>query len=134
MQHKKEQLESSLQRAIGQIVAEGLSDPRIRGMITITAVKVNTDNNEAIVGVSVLPEQHQNATLAGLNHAVVYFQTELREKIRVRRVPKLRFELDDSLKKQAQLLNEIRKAVDEDQSRAENTNPDSIDEAEGSNP
>lgn len=134
MQHKKEQLESSLQRAISQIVAEGLSDPRIRGMITITSVKVNTDNNEATVGVSVLPEQHQNATLAGLNHAVVYFQTELRDKIRVRRVPKLRFEIDDSLKKQAQLLTEIRKAVDEDQARTESANKVTTDDSEVSEP
>ena len=118
MQHKREQLESTLQKAVSQIVAAGLSDPRVRGLISVTKVKVNSETHEASIFVSVLPEEHQKMTIDALNHAISFFRSEINKKVRIRRVPRLRFKADDSLKKQARVLDEIKHAVDEDQSRS----------------
>ena len=113
MSHRHEQLESSLQRAIGQRIAEGLADPRISGMISVTAVEVSPDNRHANVMVSVLPESNQKLAIQGLASAAGHIRTSVGELLRMRSVPVLHFQLDTSLKKQAQVLDAIRKAVGE---------------------
>ena len=111
MSHRKEQLESSLQRAIGQRIAEGLADPRISGMISVTGVEVSPDGRHANVLVSVLPESAQKLAIQGLGSAAGHIRSSVREVLRMRSVPVLHFQLDASLKKQAQVLDAIRKAV-----------------------
>lgn len=112
MTHRTEQLESTLQRTIGQILAGGLSDPRCKGMISVTGVSVAADRRNATVKVSILPESAARATMAALQHATGYVQHEAGERIRVRRMPDLRFELDESLKKQADVLGAIHDAME----------------------
>ncbi len=111
MSHRTEQLESTLQRAIGQVLAAGLADPRCKGMISVTGVSVAADRRNATVKVSILPESAAPATMAALRHATGYVQHEAGERIRVRRMPELRFELDESLKKQADVLGAIHDAM-----------------------
>lgn len=117
MQHKREQLESSLQRILGQLLTQGISDPRVKGLISVVSVKMNAEVYEADINISVLPNEYAKATIAGLQHAAVHLQNEVAKKIRIRRVPKFKFVIDDSLKKQAAVLDEINKAVAEDQSK-----------------
>jgi ribosome-binding factor A len=109
--HRREQLASSLQRALGELIAEGLADPRIRGLISVTGVDLSPDNQYADVRISVLPESGQALTVQGLQSAAGHLRAEIGRKLRIRNMPRLRFEADASLKKQAQVLNAIRKAV-----------------------
>ena len=75
MSHRIEQLQSTLGRIIGQILSQGLSDPRVRGLISVTAVKISHDHRVARVSVSVMPAEHGPLTLQGLRHAAGYIQT-----------------------------------------------------------
>src|SRR5687768_14698741 len=102
MSHRREQLESSLQRAVSELLAEGLGDPRVRGLVTVTGVEVSPDNHYADVGVSVLPATQEALTLAGLQAAAGHLRTDVARKLRMRTVPQLRFRVDPSIKKQAQ--------------------------------
>jgi len=115
--HHLEQLESTLQRAIGEVIAAGLGDPRIRGLVSVTAVRVTPDHRTAYVGISVLPEHFERTTLAGLESAAGLIQGKVLKKVKVRAVPHLQFQLDDSLKVQARTLAAINEAVEEDQTR-----------------
>ena len=112
MNHRTEQVEAALKRAIGTVLMRGLADPRYRGIVSVTEVKLDHDQREARVGVSVLPAERGRATVAALKHAASHVRREVGEEIRIRRMPELRFELDESLKKQAEVLGAIRDAMD----------------------
>lgn len=124
MTHRREQLESALRRAVGGVLAEGLADPRVRGLITVTDVSVTEDRRRATVGISVLPDEQAELTLHGLRAAAGHIQTEVGKRLRARSLPELVFRLDDSIKKQAALLSEIRHAVETDRPDETMTEPD----------
>lgn len=110
MSHRKQQIESTLQRAISKIVCCDLSDPRIEGMVSVTDVQVSNDMRQATVMVSVLPEKYETRTLGGLEAASGHLHRRLCRMVKLRIVPRLQFRLDKTLKKQADLFLAIRKA------------------------
>lgn len=111
MPHRTEQLESALQRSIGKVLLAGMSDPRIKGMISVTGVKVSPDRHEATVNVSVLPAEYQQLTVSALNHAARHIQSQVADLIEIRTMPHLHFRVDESLKKQAAILGAISDAM-----------------------
>jgi len=113
MSHRIEQLQATIQRRIGELLARGLADPRVRGMITITEVKLSDDQSQAVIGISVLPEEHANLTLKGVTSAAKYLRRELGATLTTRRVPRLIFRLDDRLKKQARVITAVNQAMAE---------------------
>ena len=128
MSHRREQLERALQRIIGKLLSSGLNDPRISGMVSVTGVSVSPDLRQATVKVSVLPETKQHTTLHGLKHAAGHIQSLVLKELRTRAVPHLQFQLDTSLKKQAQVLTAIRHAM-EDQPQPPGDSPPAEGEA-----
>ena len=113
MSHRRQQLESTLQREISKVISAGLADPRVSGLISVTGVKITPDGQLAIISISVLPEERQTTVLHGLRHATRHVHAAVGEKVRTRNLPKFRFELDTSLKKQAAVLDAIRQAAAE---------------------
>jgi ribosome-binding factor A len=130
MSHRRQQLESTLQRVISQVISAGLADPRVGGLISVTGVHVTPDGQQAIISISVLPEERQSTVLHGLRHATRHIHAAAAEKVRARSLPKFRFELDTSLKKQAAVLDAIRQAADE----LPPPPPPESDDSEGSSP
>ena len=104
---RRRQVESTLQRGISQVLARRMSDPRIGGIVSVTAVKVSADGRDAAVFVSVLPESRQTRTLCALRHATGYIQSLLAKAMESRSLPRLDFCLDVTLKKQAALFSQI---------------------------
>jgi ribosome-binding factor A len=130
MTYRKEQSESTLRRALGEVIEAGLADPRIQGLISVTSVRLSPDQRTAFVHVSVVPDEQAELTLYGLRHAAGHIQSLVAKKVRARQVPRLDFRLDESLKKQAEVLDAIRQAIEED---AENRDPraEAADATEG---
>lgn len=112
------QIESALKRAISQVLMQKLSDPRVTGMISVTRITVSPDLHDAYVYVSVLPARSQTQTLNGLRHAGTHIYQKVCELVKMKRVPHLDFRLDESIKKQAQVLEAIRRGREKD-SRAQ---------------
>jgi len=117
MAYRHQQLESSMQRAIGEVLAAGLNDPRVTGIISVTEVKVSPDRRHAVVKVSVMPETSQRRTVRGLRHAAGHVQSLVGRELHTRSVPQLDFRVDDSLKTQARMLRAIDEAIEEDEAR-----------------
>ncbi|MFA6044353.1 MAG: 30S ribosome-binding factor RbfA [Phycisphaerales bacterium] len=111
--HKLERLAASIERAVRQVLAKGLADDRIRGLITVTGVKVLGDLSEAVISISVMPEDKQDLTLHGLNSAAAHVRHEVGELVETRSLPKFRFKLDKSLKLQASVLAALEAARDD---------------------
>ncbi len=99
-----------LRKAIAEVLQRGLADPRISGLTSITRIEVTPNLAEAFVYVSVLPEEHGSRSVAGLNHAAKHIYDEVKTRVTLRHVPKLRFRLDEMLKKQADVLSAIKEA------------------------
>ena len=119
MTHRIEQVESTLRKALAQVLQRSISDPRIRGMVSITGVDVSPDLKQAKIAVSVLPEEYAKRTIAGLKAASRHIQSEVKKLVALRVVPHLRFELDDSLKQ----AEKVYQAIDEARAREEEDGP-----------
>ena len=104
MSRRTEQLASTIQFQLQMLLARGLSDPRVKGLITITGVRVTEDLTTAFVSVSVLPAEQQTLTMHGLRAAAAFLRRELGEKVAIRKLPTLSFQLDESIKREAEVL------------------------------
>lgn len=113
MSTKTDRLASSLEKGVQQVLARGLQDPRVRGLITVTRVDVTPDSKQATIGISVLPVEHQKLTVHGLQSAARHIRREVAELIRTRTMPDFRFVEDSSLKKQAEVLSTLAKVREE---------------------
>lgn len=118
MTHRIEQVESTLRKALAQVLQRSISDPRIRGMVSIMDVDVSPDMKQAKIAVSVLPEEYAKRTLGGLKAANRHIQGEVKKLVALRIVPHLKFELDDSLKQADQVFQAI------DEAKAREQEPD----------
>lgn len=101
--HRVEQLQSVLMRAIQQVLAQGLNDPRYRGLVSVTEVQLAKDLKQATVMISVYPEQHQTLTMHAIQHAARHIRREAGDLVALDRLPELTFKLDMSLKRQAEV-------------------------------
>ena len=111
--HRAERLAAEIQRAMQALLARGLNDPRIRGLITVTGVDVSDDRREAVVRVSVLPEEHQGLTMHGLHAATGRLRRQAMDRVRSRTFPRIRFEADAAYKNELGILAAIAKASGE---------------------
>ncbi len=111
MSQRAEQVAASIRRALQELLARGLNDPRIRGLVSIVSVRVTDDLAEAHVRVSVMPDQHSALTIKGLQSACGHLQGRLARSSTLRRVPRLRFSLDESMRQVAALDGALRAAA-----------------------
>jgi ribosome-binding factor A len=79
----------------------------------VTGVRVLPDLSQAIIGISVLPQEKQDLTLHGLESAAAFIRREVGELINARTMPPLSFKLDTSLKKQAAVLRDLDRVREE---------------------
>lgn len=114
--HRREHLESTLHRVL-QVALRDLNDPRMEGLVTITGVEVSQDLKNAHVKVSVYPAKHEAKVLGALRHAHVHLRRLAGEEIRTVRIPDLVFDLDQSLKKQAGVIEALGKVAAERQAK-----------------
>ena len=98
------------------IIMRELDDPRLTGLPSITRVKVSEDLSTADVFVSVMgTEGKQIAALNALKHSAGMMRSRLAEMMELRQVPYLKFQIDEDLKKEREVLDLLRKIEDERQ-------------------
>ena len=109
----------SVQRELSELIRQELKDPRLGGLVTISAVKVSADMGYAEVYVSVMgrelgDEQSEAAnkeTLDVLNKASGFLRHELSRRIKTRITPRLRFHYDKTNAYGNYMFGLIEKAV-----------------------
>ena len=126
--HRTEQLASTIRTELDRVMARGLSDPRIKGRITITGVEVTQDLRLAKIAVSVLPPEHTDLTMHGLRSASGYLRNQIKERIAARLMPRLEFTPDEGLARQREIYELLAKAAAERTEsapdHADDTDPD----------
>lgn len=112
MSIRTEKIGSLIRRIVSETLLREVSDPRIDGLVSITKVEVTADLREARVYVSLLGNKNPAPTvLEGLRSATHRFHRELKEQLTMRTVPHVSFHLDESLKKEADVLRKIDEAM-----------------------
>jgi ribosome-binding factor A len=87
-------------------------------MVSITEVVLSPDLSVARVRVSVMPDGRASLTLSGLRAGAGFLRRRVMDETRISRVPRLEFELDDRIKRQAALDEAIRGAGVADEAEA----------------
>lgn len=112
-------LNEQFKREISDILRRETRDPRI-GMPTVTGVDATPDLWSARVYVRPGPERDgeeaDTELLAGLEAANPFIRRELGERLTLRRVPELRFELDKTLEKAMRIEALLREVLPADES------------------
>ncbi len=103
MSTRTDKIASVIHHAVQEVITRGLNDPRVRGLISVTKVEVAPDLADAQIHVSILPAERSDLTMRGLHDATGHIQREIGPAVSARRLPRLHFRLDESLKKQAML-------------------------------
>ncbi len=118
MSFRKQQVESTLKRAVSQVLTQRLSDPRVTGMVSVTRVDVSPDFHNAIVYITVMPDTVQQTTLHGIRHAVGHIYKLVRDQVALKTLPNLEFRLDTAFKKEAAVLSAIRRGMEQEEMRS----------------
>jgi len=101
-------INEEIQRELATLI-RSVKDPRVTGMITITAVETTPDLRYAKVFVSVLDKGDAKEVIKGLKSAAGYLRRELGHALNLRYTPELSFVADDSMAKGAHILGLIEK-------------------------
>lgn len=99
-------INAEMQRALSELIRT-VKDPRVRGLISITAVDTTADLKYAKVYVSVLDQSDVDQVVKGLKSASGYLRRELGHTLDLRNTPELTFLRDDSMVKGAHILKII---------------------------
>ena len=112
---RTDRVDELLRQEIGAIVAREVADPRI-GFATITRVETTRDLSHAKVWVSVIGQPaERNETIAALGRAMPFVRHELGKTLRIRRIPDLHVQLDETADRGTrvlQLLNELEAGIE----------------------
>lgn len=87
-----------MREEIATFLANDVKDPRIMGLVTVTAVEITRDLRHAKVFVSVFGSDSQrSATFEGLENVATHLRGRVGRALRLRVAPEIKFVNDDSI-------------------------------------
>ncbi|NTV95303.1 MAG: 30S ribosome-binding factor RbfA [Thiobacillus sp.] len=101
-----------IRQELADILWREIKDPRVKG-VTITSVEVTSDLEHAKVWFTVMIGDRQ-AVAKGLHNSIGFLRRELAHRMRLRMVPSLTFQYDESIERGAHLSQLIDQAVEDD--------------------
>ena len=100
-------INEEIQRELSTLI-RSVKDPRVTGMISITAVDTTPDLKYAKIYISVLDKSDCTQVLKGLKSASGFLRRELGRALQLRATPELTFIRDDSIEQGAHILDLLR--------------------------
>ena len=100
-------INEEIQRELSALIRT-VKDPRVHGLVSITAVDTTADLRYAKIYVSVLDKSDVKEVVKGLKSAAGYLRRELGAALKLRYTPELVFVEDDSIGKGAHILSLLR--------------------------
>lgn len=118
---RPDRVAEAIRTEVATFLAEEAKDPRLVGLVTVTAVEVTRDLRHAKVFVSVMgTDDEREATLAGLESLAGHLRSRLGRVLRLRSAPEIVFTPDLSIGRAARIesllaqIKEERPAADEE--------------------
>ena len=105
-------IEKEMSRVISQVLFEEIKNPKIRGLVSVTNIRVTEDLKFADVYFSIMSGQmngekavDKETVLEGLNQIKGYLRKRVAEEIEIRYIPEIRVKLDDSIEHAIKISN-----------------------------
>jgi ribosome-binding factor A len=101
---RADRVAEGIREEVARFLAGGVKDPRIVGLVTVTAVDVTPDLRYARVFVSVLgSEEERKATFEGLASLAAHLRARVARALRLRFAPELEFRHDPSVERASRI-------------------------------
>lgn len=102
--HRQGRLAEEIRKIISELLLTEIKDPRLLGMVTVTAVEVTADSSLAKIYLTVYEggdgsetsEDTKAQVLSALQHSKGFMRSEIGRQITLRHVPDLTFKIDRS--------------------------------------
>ena len=107
--NRTRRIAEEIRKIVSTMLINGIKDPRINSLVSVTDVEVTSDLSYAYIYVSILGGDEES-TLDGLNSACGYIRREVGKNIKIRHTPEIIFKIDDSLLK-GMYMDELIKKV-----------------------
>ena len=109
---RTDRIASEIMREVERIIREDVSDPRTDCMFSVTHVDVTRDLRYAKVYISIYEEEKRAPMMKALKSAAGFIRHNLGQRVQLRYLPELLFELDTTIEYGvhiASLINEVRR-------------------------
>jgi ribosome-binding factor A len=101
---RPDRVAEAIREEVATFLAEGVKDPRIVGLVTVTGVDITRDLRHAKVFVSILGSDTERATtLDGLASVASHLRSRIGRALRLRVAPEFSFKLDESIARAARI-------------------------------
>ncbi|MCF7873892.1 MAG: 30S ribosome-binding factor RbfA [Candidatus Omnitrophica bacterium] len=108
-----DKINTEMRKQIMKIVQQEIDDPNV-GLVTITKVDTKPDLEEAKVYFSILDQTKQKKVKETLDKMKGFIKVLLARKIRLKKIPELVFQLDESIKYSVDIYQKIEELKDEE--------------------
>lgn len=103
--YRKDRLSEEIRRIVSSMLLKEIKDPRLLGIVTVSAVEVTEDGSYATIyftklgsnAIDEISEGEKNDVLAAFKSAKGLIRREIGKQIKLRHVPDLSFKIDTSL-------------------------------------
>ena len=110
-------IEKEMARVISKVLMEEVKNPKVKGLVSVTNVRVTEDLKFADVYFSILSSVNdtpadRESILEGLNEIKGFLRKKVAEEIEIRYIPEIRVKIDDSIEhavKISKLLNDLKR-------------------------
>ncbi len=114
--HRSDRVAEAIREEVATFLQEGAKDPRIVGLVTVTAVELTRDLRHAKVFVSILgTDEERESTLQGLASVAAHLKPHLGRTLRLRVAPEVSFRSDNSVTNASRIETLLQQLRDEGQ-------------------
>lgn len=111
---RHERLEQDVKVALSDIIMNEVKEPSVTGLISVTDVKITPDQKYAKVYVSIYGKCNKNRVIEALKKATGFIKKELGRRVRMRNMPDITFELDNSMEYGEHMDKVIKEVMNQD--------------------
>lgn len=114
-------VQAEIKRIVSELLIEGLKDPRIDKMTSVSKVDLSNDTSVATIYFSIYGDKKtKEDTLEALENAKGYIRSRLAKVLEIRQVPELRFKIDESIEYSIEIQEILKKLnLEDSDSRSE---------------
>ena len=94
---RTDRIEEEIKKVVGSLIDNGIKDPRVNGLISVTKVDVSKDMKYCKIYVSMIGTKDVDEAMEGLNSAKGVVRKEIGDRIRTFNTPEVKFIYDDSM-------------------------------------
>ncbi len=111
---RPDRVAEAIREVVATFLAEGVKDPRVIGLVTVTGVDVTRDLRHAKVFVSIMgSDAERAATVEGLDSVAGHLRSRVGRELRLRLAPEITFRLDESIARAARIESLLAQVRDE---------------------